>query len=1192
MPVNELTLVAQFDSRSADRSVNRFNRNLSGIERAAVKGTRGATRGIQNFERVTVQATSRMSGMFATLTSRIRAMGAVMVTTLGAAAVKVAADFERVELGMGALLGSMETGKKVFREVQQFALTSPFTFKDLAIGAQRITAVGFKAREILPTLKAMSTAVSALGGGGDRLNDLVRALGDIKAAGKLTGEELRQLKNAAIPAIDILTKAFGKSSAQIRKDMKNGLLDADSVIKALLKGLEDRFGEFGRVVEQTASVAFANFVDVLQKAADDILREDALPAITVAVKDLSRELSKLSSWYKENKTAVNFIVTSFVKLGAAAIAMKFLPGTLLKIGTALGRMVKWTVGLGGLVALIRFLNTPMLTRNALLFASAAGSAERATAALGIKAIYLWRVLKIRVAAGFTAVAGAAAGATTAVKLLHVAARLSIYIALAASIYKVATAYWDMRDAIKSARDAEKGQDNSRALLEAKVRQAGVNTRELRQEWIRGAHAGKSWEEVLRQIAFQMGEIKRKQGVEPIKWPEPPKEQSGLTDEELKKIAAAEKRALGIFNSVKVARLDGMDAVIEKYRQLREEIGVNVKALRALGAAEIIEMTAEWQKTMDKSIKEFNTASAGAYKDRQKFQNQQLQERIDFERETLELRLSTLDAQMAAEQDSARHTRDIRMAQLDGVEAQTVQQQLAVVAQRMEIEKEFINESERLQIAEIQRRMTREIEYLQFLAKIYPERARLITERVAAINEQMDADVLRAAKDAARDRQTAEVEAASQSARVIMSNTQRTFDQFKSSAGRVFDALLHKSESVWDALANSLKTAVLTALKEIVTSQIARMFTQLMTGQQVKFGGGATGGSGSPMDKIRQALSVLGLGSDVAYGGGGSGSGGGGNPTSIIQSLKGLLGGGGARGTAGVSGNVVLNGRTMAGNLFGPMAAFGGAGAGAGGLASLFFNSGSIALGGGAATTAAGIGGLGGILAGVATSPAAGIAGAGLAAYGIYRGGPLGIAMAAGGGALAGFQIGGPIGAAIGAAIGGGAALIRTLFKKAKDNIRSKIKNAYGVDIREKEVIEQITGIIKNNYGGNVTLGIASPMVRNLVELYAMQSGQTFTGQPGSPHPLSLVQSGGVISAAPSIYSQPSLNLMPPKQAAPGPTTIILDAEATERYWDRVVKHGIVNSPDAVQAASMQAGRQSTGRQETAAMQLTPGMITA
>ena len=103
----------------------------------------------------------------------------------------------------------------------------------------------------------------------------------------------------------------------------------------------------------------------------------------------------------------------------------------------------------------------------------------------------------------------------------------------------------------------------------------------------------------------------------------------------------------------------------------------------------------------------------------------------------------------------------------------------------------------------------------------------------------------------------------------------------------------------------------------------------------------------------------------------------------------------------------------------------GGAAGMAGFGSMLFNSGSIAMGGGAATTAAGIGGIKGTLAGIGTSNAALIAGPMLMLAGAQQQNKwLRMGMMGGGGALTGLvlgakigAIGGPMGAAIGAATG-------------------------------------------------------------------------------------------------------------------------------------------------------------------------------
>jgi soluble lytic murein transglycosylase-like protein len=139
---------------------------------------------------------------------------------------------------------------------------------------------------------------------------------------------------------------------------------------------------------------------------------------------------------------------------------------------------------------------------------------------------------------------------------------------------------------------------------------------------------------------------------------------------------------------------------------------------------------------------------------------------------------------------------------------------------------------------------------------------------------------------------------------------------------------------------------------------------------------------------------------------------------------------------------------------------------------------------------------GGALGGIGAGVAAG-AGLGLFASGFQRGGGSGLAMDVGGGALAGAGIGwmagGPLGAAIGAGIGAAAGaitgIVRLFVHTEQERIRTGIKQVYGIDISNRQILTQIQQIVDQKYGGSVTIGIRSQEVQDIVRLYALSTGQ-------------------------------------------------------------------------------------------------------
>jgi hypothetical protein len=229
------------------------------------------------------------------------------------------------------------------------------------------------------------------------------------------------------------------------------------------------------------------------------------------------------------------------------------------------------------------------------------------------------------------------------------------------------------------------------------------------------------------------------------------------------------------------------------------------------------------------------------------------------------------------------------------------------------------------------------------------------------------------------------------------------------------------------------------------------------------------------------------------------------------------------------------------------------------------------------------------LSALGRSNAALLGGATLALMGLQRSGVSGLAMTTVGGAMIGFKYGGPIGAAIGAGIGAVAGLVRLFVKGAQEKAREKIKATYGVDIRDKGVLKQIVDIAKQGFGGNLEAAVRSQQIRDLVELYALSTGQTTSGLPASVRPVSILQQGG------SLFQSSSGGLMIDRigegtAASPGPTVINITVPGAKEFFEKETVRVVVENPRAVQSAAMTATKASAGRREMTGLQLSPGLI--
>jgi hypothetical protein len=524
-------------------------------------------------------------------------------------------------------------------------------------------------------------------------------------------------------------------------------------------------------------------------------------------------------------------------------------------------------------------------------------------------------------------------------------------------------------------------------------------------------------------------------------------------------------------------------------------------------------------------------------------------------------------------------KDLELAQLESFDAMTLQDKMRVEQLKTEIEVRAMKERARIQIEMLDAQTERDVAAARRAAMaqgiFYEPYLQEIESKVRELG-QHEKDALQKATTSEID--VAQAKGAAATRKLVVDHYRSIFQSLKEQAGGVFDALVTKSQSVWSAIGNSLKTALLTAIKDVVTSRVAAMLMYLFTGQKVTFAGGGTasGGSGSVLGGLG---GLLGVGAVPLFGGTGGGTFGSG-PVNGNPMVLSATGGGGLTSKAGMLGNLKQS---------------------LTGWKDLLTNLGNIGFKperwsmdeAGNLTKIANARGIGGLKGGAMLA-----GGSILAMDGLRRGGWMGVGETTAGGALIGAKFGGPIGAVIGGAIGFAAGIVRLFVKGAVEKAREKIKALYGIDISDKGVLQQIVDTAKSAYGGNLDMAIRTQQVRDLIQLYAMSTGQSTKGMPATVHSLDMVQTGGSLyqspgysngSALSSLGGLPtldSINSGTASGAGLGTTVVNLQIDS-KTVGNVVIQNGRVVTQGAINAMKANAGRR-----EMTSLQVSPGLITA
>ncbi len=232
---------------------SKFGRNVrSAVERES--------HGINSmFSGIGRSAGSAMSAGFSgaiRIVERLGTATGVAGVALGGFGLKVAADFQQTRIAFEGILGSAEKAQGFLDKLRDFAAKTPFEFPELATASKSLLAVGFNANDVIPIMTKLGNVAATLGVGGEAINGVVRALGQMKGKGKASAEELNQISEQipGFSAVEAIAKKLGITTAEAFKKMETGAISADVAIEAILEGMEKFPGAAGAMERQSKTL--------------------------------------------------------------------------------------------------------------------------------------------------------------------------------------------------------------------------------------------------------------------------------------------------------------------------------------------------------------------------------------------------------------------------------------------------------------------------------------------------------------------------------------------------------------------------------------------------------------------------------------------------------------------------------------------------------------------------------------------------------------------------------------------------------------------------------------------------------------------------------------------------------------------------------------------------------------------------
>jgi tape measure domain-containing protein len=324
------------------------------------------------------------------------------IAGIGIASLKAAGEMEQLQVAFTTMTKSADVARNHIEDLKKFALETPFNVREVAQASRLMQAYGFALNDVIPRLRTIGNAVAALGGGTELLERVVRSMGEIGTRGKITGEQLRELSRAGIPALDALAQKLGISVAETQKRVTAGMVDAKTATEALLTYMETRFAGGMEAQSRTLIGLWQRFKEALFLASAEIGSNLAPTAKRLMNEALLPMLDQVKALTK-----------GFTEMGPAAQKAVLGLGTVLVTGPAiiwiLGSLTTNAIALTkGITGLIGVLSPFLLNLGAANFALKNGLTAALTAAeaksLGL-AVALRALPFIGLAAGIGLVLG-------------------------------------------------------------------------------------------------------------------------------------------------------------------------------------------------------------------------------------------------------------------------------------------------------------------------------------------------------------------------------------------------------------------------------------------------------------------------------------------------------------------------------------------------------------------------------------------------------------------------------------------------------------------------------------------------------------------------------------------------------------------------------------------------------------------
>ena len=275
---------------------------------------------------------SKMQSIGTTLTQSLT----LPIIGVGAAALKSFADMERLQNGLTAIMGSSAAASVELEKLRKVAENPGLALPQVVKASATLQSVGMSADIARETITQFGNATARAGEGAETFDGVIVALGQISAVGKVTQEDLNQIKGRLPEFAKVMQNEFGVVTAEAINKM--GISAEDFITRSVsaLGKLERAQGGLGNTFDNLKDNVTASLAE-FGKAINESLNLQAV------AESLSQYIQGLVDGFKNLTPEVQGFIVKAALVAASIGPIIFIVGKLISTYGALAGASKLIV---------------------------------------------------------------------------------------------------------------------------------------------------------------------------------------------------------------------------------------------------------------------------------------------------------------------------------------------------------------------------------------------------------------------------------------------------------------------------------------------------------------------------------------------------------------------------------------------------------------------------------------------------------------------------------------------------------------------------------------------------------------------------------------------------------------------------------------------------------------------------------